>query len=226
MGVLLLVRHGQASIDAADYDQLSAIGRRQARAVGGRLAQADLTVDRVVCGTSARQRDTAGELVAALGFPEAQVRRDVRLDEFDHVSLLAAHPSEATVPVRPIETGPEVPSVLAEAIARWIAADHDVHSADGVDYPESHAAFVARVGDVVRELTDAPGTSLGVTSAGVIAAASAAALGLPAARWPALAGRMVNTCIARMASGPAGGVLMTFNDHAHLEHDRTLITYR
>jgi broad specificity phosphatase PhoE len=164
--------------------------------------------------------------VAALGFSEAQVRRDARLDEFDHVGLLAAHPSEGAVAARPTETGPEVPSVLAEAIARWIAADHDGQPAGGADYPESHAAFVARVGDVVRELTDAPGTSLAVTSAGVIAAASAAALGLPAVRWPALAGRMVNTCITRMASGQAGGVLMTFNDYAHLEHDRTLITYR
>jgi broad specificity phosphatase PhoE len=224
MGLLLLIRHGQASIDATDYDQLSTVGRGQARAVGGRLARADLTVERVVCGTSARQRDTAGELVAALGFPEAQLRMDARLDEFDHVGLMAAHPLEGEA--RPTETGPEVPSALAEAIARWIAADNDGQPADGVDYPESHAAFVARVGDVVRELTDAPGTSLAVTSAGVVAAASAAVLGLPAARWPALAGRMVNTCITRMASGRAGGVLMTFNDYAHLEHDRTLITYR
>jgi broad specificity phosphatase PhoE len=80
--------------------------------------------------------------------------------------------------------------------------------------------------DAVRALTDTPGTSLAVTSAGVIAAASAAALGLPAERWPSLAGRMVNSSITRMASRDAGRVLMTFNDYAHLEHDRTLITYR
>jgi broad specificity phosphatase PhoE len=226
MGVLLLVRHGQASIDAADYDQLSAVGRRQARTVGERLAHADVSVERIVCGTSARQRDTAGELLAALGFPRAQLRTDARLDEFDHVGLLAAHPVAPTVAARPTETEPGVPAVLDEAIARWIAADQHDQPEDEVAYPESHASFVARAVGAVRSLTDAPGTSLAVTSAGVIAAVSAAALGLPAERWPSLAGRMVNSSITRMASTGAGGVLMTFNDYAHLEHDRTLITYR
>jgi hypothetical protein len=37
---------------------------------------------------------------------------------------------------------------------------------------------------------------------------------------------MVNSSITRMASTDAGVVLMTFNDYAHLEFDRTLITYR
>jgi broad specificity phosphatase PhoE len=226
MGVLLMIRHGQASFDAEDYDRLSGVGRRQAQAVGVRLAHADLSVEHMACGTSARQRDTAGELVAALGFPEAQLRTDARLDEFDHVGLLAAHPSAGTVAARPTETGPEVPAALDEAIARWIAAGHDGRPEDEGAYPESHASFLARVLDAVRALTDAPGTSLAVTSAGVIAAASAAALGLPAERWPSLAGRMVNSSITRMVSRDAGGVLMTFNDYGHLEHDRTLITYR
>jgi broad specificity phosphatase PhoE len=225
MGVLLLVRHGQASIGEENYDRLSAVGRRQTRAVGVRLAHADLSVERVVCGTSARHRDTAGELVAALGFPEAQVQTDARLDEFDHVALLAARPPEATAAVRPAETGPEVPPALDEAIARWMAADHDGRPDDAA-YPESHASFTARVTDAVHALVDAPGTSVAVTSAGVIAVATATALGLPAERWPSLAGRMVNSSVTRIAGREGGGVLMTFNDYAHLEPDRTLVSYR
>jgi broad specificity phosphatase PhoE len=179
--------------------------------VGERLAHADLSVERILCGTSARHRDTAGELVAALGFPEAQLRTDARLDEFDHVGLLAAHPFARTVAARPTGTEPGVPAALDEAIARWIAADQHDQPEDEVTYPESHASFVARTVDAVRALTDAPGTSLAVTSAGVIAAVSAAALGLPTERWPSLAGRMVNSSITRMASSDAGGVVMTFN---------------
>ena len=34
MGVVLLVRHGQASFGAADYDVLSPLGERQAAATG------------------------------------------------------------------------------------------------------------------------------------------------------------------------------------------------
>src|SRR5260370_40067352 len=66
MGVLLLVRHGQASMGAADYDQLSELGRRQARATGTRLAGADPAIDRVTCGALTRQRDTTAEIMAMM----------------------------------------------------------------------------------------------------------------------------------------------------------------
>ena len=69
MGVLLLVRHGQASLGTADYDHLSELGYRQARATGARLARADLAIDRVMCGTLARQRDTAVAALAELPPP-------------------------------------------------------------------------------------------------------------------------------------------------------------
>jgi hypothetical protein len=117
MGVLLLVRHGQASIDAVDYDHLSALGRRQAQALGVRLAHADLPVERMVCGTSARQRDTARELVAALGFPAAQILTDARLDEFDHVGLLAANPSAGLLRCARRRPGPRCP-------LRWMRQSH------------------------------------------------------------------------------------------------------
>src|SRR5215475_10141502 len=79
MGVLLLVRHGQASLGTADYDRLSDVGRRQAQVTGARLARTDLTVDRVICGGLTRQRDTAEPLLAALGWPASRLRIDDRL---------------------------------------------------------------------------------------------------------------------------------------------------
>ena len=39
MPTVLLVRHGQASFGAADYDVLSDLGRRQAQAAGRELAR-------------------------------------------------------------------------------------------------------------------------------------------------------------------------------------------
>ena len=72
MGVLLLVRHGQASLGTADYDRLSDVGRRQAQVTGARLARTDLAVDRVVSGALTRQRDTAEAVLAALGWPAAE----------------------------------------------------------------------------------------------------------------------------------------------------------
>jgi len=142
MGVLLLVRHGQASLGTADYDRLSDVGRRQAQVTGDRLVRTDLAIDRVVCG--------------------------------------------------------------------------------GL----SHTAFIDRVLAAVGHLVAEPGGTVAVTSGGVIAAFCAQALGLPEERWPSLARLLVNASITKVISGHTGTSLVTFNDHAHLEIDRSLITYR
>lgn len=58
MSRLLLIRHAQASFDRADYDQLSELGRKQARALGDWLARIQ-RVDRVYVGPLKRHRQTA-----------------------------------------------------------------------------------------------------------------------------------------------------------------------
>jgi broad specificity phosphatase PhoE len=220
MGVLLLVRHGQASLGTADYDMLSDAGRRQAEMLGARLARTDLAIDRVVSGALRRQRDTAQAVLAALGRPLAELQTDERLDEYDHVEVLARHTTEVTVATATAsgETGRALQSTLEEAIGRWISGD--------TGYSESHDAFIERVLDAVRHLVAEPGGTVAVTSGGVIAAFCAQALGLPEERWPGLARLLVNASITKVISGHTGTSLVTFNDHAHLESDRGLITYR
>ena len=220
MGVLLLVRHGQASLGTADYDQLSDLGRRQAQVTGARLAAADLAVDRVVSGDLTRQRDTAQAVLAALGRPESELQIDERLDEYDHIGVMARHTAEITFETATAtgEARRALQSALEEAIGRWISG--------GTGYQETHDAFIGRVLDAVRELTAAPGGTIAVTSGGVIAAVCSRALGLPVERWPSLARLLVNASITKVISGQTGTHLVTFNDHAHLESDRALITYR
>jgi broad specificity phosphatase PhoE len=219
MGMLLLVRHGQGSMGTSDYDQLSELGYRQARSVGARLAHADLVVNRVWCGGLARQRETARVVLAELGLPPSDLRTDDRLDEYDHVGVLggdsAGDPfASATTPA----SRRAVQVALDDAIGRWIQG--------GAGYPETHRAFTARVEAAVAGLAALPGTTVAVTSAGVIAVACAQLVGLPADRWPALARVGVNASITKLITGSTGTHLLTFNDHAHLEGDRSLITYR
>jgi broad specificity phosphatase PhoE len=219
VGVLLLLRHGQGSMGTADYDQLSDLGHRQARALGARLARADPAIGQVWCGGLARQRETARAVLDALGRPPSDLRTDVRLDEYDPLGVLggdiAGDPfAAATTPAsrRALQT------TLDEALGRWIQG--------GAGSPEPHGAFTARVDASVTDLAAVPGTTLAVTSAGVIAVACAQLTGLPADRWPALARVVVNASITKLITGPTGTHLLTFNDHAHLEGDRSLITYR
>src|SRR6185437_11783321 len=220
MGVLLLLRHGQASLGTADYDRLSDVGRRQAQVTGARLARTVLAVDRVVSGALTRQRDTAEPVLAALGWPASRLQIDERLDEYDHVGVMALYTSEVTFETATAdgERGRALQSTLEEAIGRWIAGD----SGDG----ETHEAFIGRVMDSITELAATPGATIAVTSGGVIAAYCALALGLPVERWPGLARLIVNASITKIITGHTGTNMVTFNDHAHLETDRALITYR
>ncbi len=220
MGVLLLVRHGQASLGAADYDRLSELGRRQAQVVGARLAGTGLTVDRVVAGDLSRQRDTAAAVMAALGRPLSELGTDDRLDEYDHVAVMARHEAGISFANATAdgERGRQLQSALEEAIGRWISGE------DG--YGETHDTFIERVQGAIGDLVVKPGATVAVTSGGVIAAYCALSLGLPVERWPSLARLVVNASITKIISGRTGTSLVTFNDHAHLESDRALITYR
>jgi broad specificity phosphatase PhoE len=219
VGVLLLLRHGQGSMGTSDYDQLSELGYRQARSAGARLARADLSIGQVWSGALARQQDTALAVLAELGRPPSDLCTDVRLDEYDPRGVLGADAAgdpfaAATTPA----SGRALQVTLDEALARWIQG--------GADYPETHGAFTARVEAAVTSLAAMPGTTLAVTSAGVIAVACAQLTGLPADRWPALARIAVNASITKLITGSTGTHLLTFNDHAHLEGDRSLVTYR
>jgi broad specificity phosphatase PhoE len=217
--VLVLLRHGQASMGTADYDQLSEPGHRQARAAGARLARADLSIGQVWSGALARQQETARAVLAELGHPPGDLRTDDRLDEYDPAGVMGTNQGSdpfagATTP----ESRRALQGTLDEALARWIQG--------GAGYPETHGAFTTRVQASVTELTALPGTTLAVTSAGVIAVICAQVTGLPADRWPALARVVVNASLTKLITGSTGTNLLTFNDHAHLEGDRSLITYR
>jgi broad specificity phosphatase PhoE len=94
MGSILLVRHGQASFGAADYDALSELGVEQARRTGEALE--DRRFDLVIAGAMRRHAQTAEAFGAT---PEI----DTAWNEYDHLDVFKA---------------PTFP----ESIARWMAA--------------------------------------------------------------------------------------------------------
>jgi broad specificity phosphatase PhoE len=216
VGVLLLVRHGQGSMGTADYDRLSELGGQQARAAGTRLARADLSIGQVWSGALARQQETARLVLAELSRPLSDLHTDARLDEYDPAGVLGTDApfAAATTP----QSRRALQTALDGALGRWIQG--------GDGYQETHDAFTARVGQAVADLAARPGTTLAVTSAGVIAVACARLTGLPADRWPDLARVVVNASLTKLITGSTGTHLLTFNDHAHLEDNRSLITYR
>lgn len=142
------------------------------------------------------------------------------MDEYDHIGVLAAHtPSVRFETTRTADDRRALQNALDEAIARWAQTEH-------TGAVESHDAFTARVLAAAADLSAQPGVTLAVTSGGVIAVIAAYYLGLPLAEWPRLAQLTINTGMTRLITGSAGTRVLSFNDHAHLETDRSLMTYR
>lgn len=222
MGQLLLVRHGQASFGADDYDVLSEAGWAQARLLGTALAAQGVTPTAIVRGDMRRHRETAEAMVDAAGWDGPEVQVDAGWDEFDHVGLVAAYPD---LPEGPLDRR-EFQRVFELATERWTSG-----LAEG--YPESYAAFVARVlGSLDTAAAAAgPGATVVVVSSGGTIAVVAAALADPAAD-PATSARlwsrfntvMVNSSVSRVVVGSTGARLLTFNEHTHLGADT--LTYR
>ncbi|MGF6415017.1 histidine phosphatase family protein [Paraburkholderia sp. 32] len=90
MAELHLIRHGQASFGAENYDRLSDIGTRQARWLGEYFADSKLCFDRVVIGTMRRHRQTADAILEGLGSPVVEMTQHAGLNEYDFDALYRA----------------------------------------------------------------------------------------------------------------------------------------
>ena len=64
MGILYMIRHGQASFGSANYDLLSETGVLQSRILAEYLLTVGLAPDALYSGAMERQKDTAGAMVA------------------------------------------------------------------------------------------------------------------------------------------------------------------
>lgn len=225
---LLAVRHGQASLQAEDYDQLSAIGRAQAEALGDWIGRRGLHFDCVLCGDMRRHRQTLDGIAAGLGrhglaLPE--VRIDPRLNEFDHRRLASTyatrcpgHPGAQALVERTARDPRRVLELLRDALLAW--------SRDELpDAGEPWTAFKARARAALEDLSAGPhGSVLLVSSAGVIAQLAAAASGLTDAQCIALKLSLRNSALCRIAAARGTLRLLDWNGLPHLAHRRDLWT--
>lgn len=219
MGQILLVRHGQASFGAADYDALSPLGFEQSRLLGIGLASRKIEIAQVVHGTMRRHRETAETCAEAAGW-ETSVSIDAGWDEFDFLSVLAVHPPEHGV-AEP--TKAEFQRWFEEATAAWIAGEDR-------PYAETFADFTARV-SAALERTAALAASSDVavfSSGGPVAWAVAAVLadGGSAQLWTRLNRMAVNSALTRLVSGSRGLNLLSYNDQSHLDGVAGAVSYR
>jgi broad specificity phosphatase PhoE len=230
MGQILLIRHGQASFGAGDYDRLSKTGVEQAGILGQRLREATPAPDRILCGDMRRHRQTAEGALAAMGLP-AEWETERGWNEYDHVAVLSAHkPRWANQALMKAEMAATLnprkafQAEFSKAMARWVCGKYDG------DYPESWPAFSERVLAAMKALHESLGksqTALVFTSGGTITAVAHKLLQLDTEHAFRLNWTLANAAITKLIYSERGLYLSSLNDHAHFEGARSnLITYR
>jgi broad specificity phosphatase PhoE len=236
MSVLYLVRHGQASFGAADYDRLSPRGFEQARVVGEALRLRAPLVHQVFTGRLRRHLETATACLTALGEADASQPPPPPLalagfDEFDGKEVLLryeprfAREGEFEAELAKAEhPGRAFEDLFGRAVARWVGGEHDA------DYTLSWAAFTGRAVAALEEAARglAPEqTAFVFTSGGPIAAVCQHLLGLPTPQAVKLTWTLVNCGVTKVVHGRQGLSLSTVNEHGHFEGARQhLLSYR
>lgn len=234
MGQIYLVRHGQASFGAADYDQLSELGYEQSRLLGVWFAQCGLRFDRVVVGGLRRHRQTAEACLGAM--PEAVAAADwvvdPGLEEYDHVQMLNVSRPElqekAAMGAYLAQAGnPRLAfqRLFEDAMGRWMSGQYDA------EYRESWCGFRGRcVGALQRVLEDAEPSKRAVvfTSGGPVSAIAQELLGLTDGQTASLNWTIANSAVTKLLHMPGRITLSYLNAYPHLEQTREPkhITYR
>ena len=229
MGVLLLVRHGQASFGKRDYDALSELGHEQARVLGRALAARGVVPDTIVRGELRRHRETADGIVEGLG-RHVEIEVDAGWDEFDFQHVVKVHKPmyrSRTVMLadlaRTRQPREKFQKIFEDATDRWTGGTSDA------DYHESFPDFSARVDGALRRTAErvaSGGTVLVVSSGGPIGLVSSHLLAGDSSLWATLNKVAVNTGVTKVVTGRSGLTLSSYNEHTHVEHDRTFLTYR
>ncbi|HSN79109.1 MAG TPA: histidine phosphatase family protein [Rhodoferax sp.] len=211
MGTLYLVRHGQASFGADDYDQLSDLGARQSAQLGRHFAGKGITFDAVLSGTLRRHTQTLTGISEGLGRPLPAVQWP-GLNEYNSDAVIAAiHPE-------PLDRAPTQDNyrkhfrLLRTGLLQWMLGNT---RPQGMPVWQVFGQQVVEVLDHVR-LSQAERVLL-VSSGGPIACAIGHVLSTPPEATVELNMRLRNTAVTEFAFGPKRHTLLTYNTLPHLE---------
>jgi broad specificity phosphatase PhoE len=212
MGTLYLVRHGQASFGAADYDNLSPLGTRQSIRLGEYFASKGLYFDAVLTGTLRRHQQTyagicqgAGTSMEALPWPG--------LNEYDSAAVISAiHPGALPRPDTP-ETYRQHFRILRDGLTQWM---NGVISPAGMPSYSGFVQGVTSALDHVRK-THHGGNVLLVSSGGPISTAVGHVLGTTPETTIALNMRIRNSAVTAFEFTPKRHMLLTYNTLPHLD---------
>lgn len=235
MASIYVIRHGQASFGAANYDQLSPLGQRQADVTGEFCKTIGLDFDYAVSGNLSRQRET-GERVLAHQGKHVQYDIDPRFNEINNdeqieklLPVICEQNEEiAALKAAGFKSSKDYQKVIDAVFNLWVSPDcPDV----GIQpWSEFRDGVQAALGQVMK--TAGGGTNSAVfTSGGTIATIMGLVLGSSADQFYGFYEPVFNCSISRFIFSSKRISMSNFNDVGHLrllsaQLGEELVTYR
>lgn len=211
MGTLYLVRHGQASFGALDYDQLSELGRKQSLRLGQYWRERGITFDAVLTGTLRRHAQTWAGIAEGAGYANEALPWE-GLNEYDSAAVIAAiHPQPLPRPDTP-ELYRQHFRLLRDGLTQWM---NGVVSPRGMPRFDGFLAGVTSALDHVRQ--HCAGNVLIVSSGGPIATAIGHVLGTTPEATIELNMRIRNSAVTEFVFNPKRHTLLSYNTLPHLD---------
>ena len=217
MGILYLVRHGQASFGADNYDQLSPLGMQQCQQLGRYFSAKGRKFDALITGTLVRQTQSLGHIVDGMGgagsaVAQLPVLQLAGLNEYDsHAVIAAVHPQPLPKPDTP-ELYRHHFRLLRQGLSAWMAGQTQPQ---GMPSYAGFAAGVAAALDHVRSQCD--GDVMLVSSGGPISTAVGQVLGTAPQASIELNMRIRNSAVTEFVFNPKRHALLSFNSLTHLD---------
>ena len=214
MGTLYLVRHGQASFGAADYDQLSEMGQRQAERLGRYWAERGMRFDAVLMGTLRRHAQTWEGIRRGAGY-DMEPLSWPGLNEYDGEAVIRA--------IHPIDTDNQAHTPdgykrhfhrLRDGLSQWMAG---TVSPQGMPTYPAFVQGVTSALDHVRAHHEGKNVLI-VSSGGPISTAVGHVLGVSPERTIDLNMRIRNSALTTFQFSSKRHSLITYNTLPHLDH--------
>ena len=235
MADLLIIRHGQASFGADNYDQLSTLGQRQADLTGEFLSQSGVHFSAAFSGDLSRQRETGERILAQLEDAPSLVI-DPRLNEVQTDEQMAVmtpllceqDPRFATLMADMNKDSKSFQKIIETVFNYWVSPNCQVA---GIQSWQDYSAGVVSAFESARASAESGSTTAIFTSGGTIATLVGHVLGLSADRVYEFYEPVFNCSITRLIFNSRKCSLSTFNDVSHLQlmsaqRGERLVTYR
>ena len=213
MGSIHLIRHGQASWGAADYDQLSDLGYEQSSSLGVSWEASGWAPTAAVAGGMKRHAQTAIAAIDASGAGDGY-DVDAGWDEYDHLALANAQDSTAMG-----SDAKAFQRTLNVALEGWMAGE----PGPGETYETFRSRVLASFDAVAAQATS--GRQIAVfTSGGPIALVASHLLAGDDSLFRRINDVIVNASVTTVIVGASGPRLLAFNETGHLPRD--MVTFR